>query len=749
MIKRKLLLAAALFAVLCFCLLKTGAVSFLKEMPEVNTYVTLTGKVDQIENKTTCKYVYLTNTKDKRTGKGYGKVLLAVDEGMYEKLDVKLGETVEAYCRYAGFNIARNAGNYDERNYYHSLGVSGKFQLESSKDFTKTGKHWNYLKQWMYEIKTRIVDTFHLVMTGFEKPAGIFSAVVAGEKSELDAEIKELYQENGIAHVLAISGLHISLIGMSVYSLLRRRHSYFSSCLISSLLMAGFCVMSGGSVSAVRATIMFFIRMVAEYFGKTFDMLSALALSAILIIGENPNILFNGAFQLSFSAILGVGVLNPIITDFYASENRLLNAFTVSLSVSLATLPIISSIYYEIPLYSVFLNLIIVPLMSFVLGSGILCGLVGVASIALGRFIIGAGVYLLSFVEILCTVIDRIPYSILITGKPTLWQILLFYLILAAGLYILKRKSGRKKWQPRTKSDRKIPVKKVIPVLLWALLLFLLPILNIPTSHLRLNFFDVGQGEGYLIQSPDHVNYLIDGGSTTVKNLKEYRLESALKYLGISTIDYSIITHSDTDHISGVTELIKDSGAGHIIIKNLVLPDIEGNEKQEELIQLAKEREIHVIKFHAGDVLSDPSIKLTCLHPEQGGSSEDSNGQSLVFRLEFGDFKALLTGDISMEEEKALSAKDISGMDLLKVAHHGSRTSTSEDFLQNVFKGSERGIALISAGANNSYGHPHKETLSRLANVKAEVFCTAQYGEITVDVDRSGTIQMEKYLLNF
>ncbi len=749
MIKRKLLFTALLFALLCFCFPKFGKELFFPEMPGINEQVLLTGVVDQIENKTGNHYIFIKKTRNPDTGKKYGKVIITAAEDVFEKLDIKLGGSIEGYFRYTGFHVARNAGNYDEKEYYHSLGIAGKFRLEKSEDLKKTGTQWNYLKQWLYQIKKNIVDTFESTMTGFHKQIGIFSAIVVGEKSGLDQNVKELYQNNGIAHILAISGLHISMIGMSVYSILRKRHGYPFSCLISSLVMVGFCIMSGGSVSAVRATTMFLVRMLAELLGKTFDMLSSLALAAILILADNPLILKNGAFLLSFSAIMGVCVINKVLSDYLPSENRLIHAFLASFSVSLATLPVITSMYYELPIYSVILNLLILPLMSFVLGSGILCGLAGTVSIALGRIFIGAGVYLLSFVEILCMVINRIPYSIMITGKPALWKVILFYITLTVGLLFMKQKTRmEKKWLKEVR-NRKVLRKRILWVLLWTVFLILTIFIKIPSGMLNLVFFDVGQGDGYLIQSPSGRNYLIDGGSTSVNKLKEYRLESAIKYLGVSSIDYSIITHADTDHISGVMDLIRDKGAGHISIKNLVVADLPGNEKMEELIRMAQESRIPIIKMHSGTVITDGKIRLTCLHPEEKYVAKDNNGKSLVFLLEYDSFKALLTGDMGESEEIRLLENGIRKVNLLKVAHHGSRTSSSEDFLNGIFAGSLQKIAVISAGENNSYGHPHKETINRLQEAGAEVFCTAETGEIIISVDKTGTVKAEKYLLNF
>lgn len=748
MIKRKLLFAAVLFAVLCFCLIKLCGVTFLCEMPKKQSYVTVTGKIDQIENKTNSQYIFLKNARNALTGIRYGKIIISADAGTGDILDLKLGSRIEAECKYIGFNISRNAGNFDEQGYYHSLGISGKFLLEKDENLKKIGKGWNYIKQLLYGIKKKIVSTFDSVLGDDSKFRGFFSAIVAGEKNGLDNNIKELYQDNGIIHILAISGLHISMIGMSLFKILRRRNGYPVSCLLSSLVMVGFCIMCGGSVSAVRATVMFIVRMLAEMTGKTFDMLSAMALSAILILAGNPNIIFNGAFLLSFSAILGVGVINEILAAYYDSKSRLLKAFIVSFSVSLATMPVITSLYYEIPLYAVILNLIVVPLMSYVLGSGILCGIAGALSVALGRLIIGAGVYLLSFVEILCTVIDRIPCSIIITGKPAAWKILVFYFILAAGLLWMKRKS-RKKKSAEIKKDKSIVIKKAGVIILWASILFAVLVIRVPSQKLIMTFFDVGQGEGYLIQSPSGKNYLIDGGSATVSELMKYRLESAIKYRGVSTIHYSIITHTDTDHISGVIDLLKDIGTGHISIENLVLPELNEDGKQEELIKLAKEKGTNVIKIKAGDTFKDGDLSLSCIHPEKNYEAKNSNGLSLVFILKFGNFKAVLTGDIGLEEETNLAEEDLGGASLLKVAHHGSRYSSTSKFLQQVFEDSDEKIAVISAGVNNSYGHPHKETLNRLKDIGTDNFCTAECGEITVTADKKGYIKVEKYLLNF
>ena len=741
--KRKLLLAALLAVALFFVLIFLCRIPLLKKMPEVSSAVLLYGKVYKIEKKKECSYLFLSFAATETEGRtdSLGKVIVVIPE---TAAIPKIGNRIYASCFYTGFRTARNFGNFDEQAYYHSLGIAGKFELQKGSVPVITDASYDPIRQWLFETREKITETFQELLSSVPEKAGIFSAIVTGDRSDVDGEIKTLYQKNGIAHILAVSGLHISLIGMGIFRILRKLFSLRTSGICASVVMLLFCIMSGGSASATRATILFLLRMLAAILGKTFDMLSGISFAAICLLLSNPNYLRNTAFLLSFGAVLGIAVCANRATEYLEAESNIKKSFLASLSVFLATAPILMAAYYELNLYSILLNLAVIPLMSLILGSGILGGVIGMMSLAFAKIAIGSGVYLLSAVEILCAICDALPFCVLVTGEPGTFRCLIFYLVLLAGcLFLLRREkkapSGIREWKKKKR-------RRKICFCLWVFVLFLILFVRFPNRTLRISFLDVDQGDGILMEMPDGSVCLIDGGSSTYGTVGKDRMESAIKYLGIGTIDYVFISHSDTDHMSGVIEFLSDESAGHIRIRHLMLPRYPKDEKQAALLAAAEKAGVPVSFLSAGMWFSFGEVTVSCLHPSADYQGDSGNAYSAVLSLTYRSFSALFTGDLEEAEEQILLSKLSSGYDLLKVAHHGSRTSSSEAFLTRIFDPQEEPIAVISAGVRNVYGHPHKEVVDRLLSFGAEVLCTKDCGEICVEVDGAGVIQIRKKL---
>lgn len=765
----------------------------------------------------------------------YRKILLTADRSDIAALDLKSGNRILAEASVTGFSVARNEGNYDEAAYYRAFGVQEKFRLKG--ELTITDASYFPVRNLLSHARSRLTEALTSLM-GENAHAGIFAAIVTGDRSALDPESKDLYQKSGIAHILAISGLHISFLGMSLYTVLRKKMRFAFAALIAGTLMILFCMMSGESASAVRATLMFLLRLLAIRTGRRFDLLSALGFSAISLLVVHPLLICYSGFLLSFGAILGIGVLAPAVSAFLEKEsedpfsaflekesedpfsaflekesedpfsdmepeNRL-SAFLpapgkvrravkasliASLSVTLVTLPVIMNTYYQIPLFSVFLNLLVVPLMGLVLETGVFGALFGLLSLFAGRMVIGAGVYLISLIELLCGLIDRIPFSIVITGPMPAYRTVLYYLILLLFLlfvYFLRKKSravpnapGCNQSSPQSvitvvdlngdaphrlpdlsvrsqevaRADHNVTFfgrhkeprgrKRLVAAGCVLLALSLTIFVHVPSSSLSLTFLDVDQGESILIESPSGEVFLVDGGSTSVSQLYRYRMKSALKYRRIAQIDHVIITHPDSDHISGILSMLEESGADRIRIRDVMIPKIPENAHYQEILKGAEEAGVPVTNLYAGLTINDGRVRFRCLHPSRSYKSAEANGYSAVLELTYGDFKALLTGDLEEDGEKILLRENaLSDVDLLKVAHHGSKNSSTEAFL----KAASPETAVISAGVRNSYGHPHKETRRRLENIGADIYVTAEQGEIFVTAKADGQYQIRTLL---
>lgn len=726
MIRRPLFLLAVLLAVCCliFSLFNIDYEPTFKD----GESVTVSGKIEKIENKTASKYVYLNNAEINRYS--FRRCLIQIYNEDYEKYDLKIGNTIYVLGQYTKFNEARNYGNFDEKYYYHSLNVFVKVRAS---DIEIRNRSYNWISQNLYDMKNRLTESFERAVN--DPRSGIFSAIVTGDKSGLEEETKTLYQESGIAHILAISGLHISLLGMGVFGLLRKKLKFIPAAFLAMLFMACFCIMCGASASALRATIMFGIYLAAKCSGKTYDLLSAMSAALIVILLSNPYYIMNTGFQLSFGAVLAIGIVADPLLEFASVKKTLVKSFILSLSITFFTLPIIASTYYQIPLYSVFLNLIVIPLMSFVLGSGFFSGILGIGSMLAGRFFAGIGFYILIFIEGISELFLYFPYSIINTGNPNAVKIIFFYICMFSGtgfIYLISEKKRKDKLNAPSRliSGSGFLRFAIICVMFVSMLLVLL--IKPVRTDLKILMFDVDQGDGIVIISPENNVYMIDGGSTGVDELYRYRLKSALKYECISRIDYEIITHTDTDHLSGVMQMLNDDSKDKIEIGNILLPEISGNENYDELTELAEKKGVNVMRIYAGMQINDGDLTFNCLHPSKEFYSDDVNGYSTVLEMNYKNFSALFTGDLGEDEEQMLIQKGaLKHYDMLKVAHHGSKYSSSENFLEAV----RPKLAIISAGIDNSYGHPAKETLQRLNEAGASVYCTAWDGEIIVNVD--------------
>lgn len=624
-----------------------------------------------------------------------------------QSVSVKIKNHLEITGKLSFYEEARNPGNYDLRFYYAKKGI---YASVSAEEITVTEARYSPLGEGVYALKQRIGDT--LVAGLGERNGQVINGILLGEKREIDPSLKETYQLSGIGHVLSISGLHISLIGMTLFGLIRRMTGSFKVAGgLGIVFLLGYSFLIGFSVSIFRATVMFLFRVGAEITGRKYDAYTAVAVAALLTVLVNPFALLGAGFYLSYLAILGLILLYPVVSDIP------LPLILPGACVQIMLLGALSYSFFEVPLYSIFLNLLIIPLLSVIVALGIIGGVLGGVAIV-GRpcfFITGKVLWLY---EVLAEKTLHIPGARVINGKANVQVIVIYYILLAIFIWAWHKHSFKK----------------------WIRLIALSGALfggtffighTCADNDLKIIFFDVGQGDGTLITTPGGQNILIDGGSTSVEELAKYRLEPTLKYYGIKKLDYVFVSHGDKDHYSGIKEMIERE-AKSIPIETLIFPAyINADSELLELKNLAQKNGITCLFLDQGKGMEIDGVKLTGLHPER--LYQDENAASLVLLLEYGKKSVLFTGDVEGEGEKALTKALIEAdidIDVLKVAHHGSKGSTSDEFLEQA----KPELAIISAGKRNLYGHPHKETLSRLRERAIMIRRTDKEGAIILQI---------------
>lgn len=613
---------------------------------------------------------------------------------------------------------SRNPGEFDSKQYYACQKIY--YQMKDGKVCDKsTG--YSYFGQFLQEIRQKAGTILDEAAGSY---AGIFQAMILGERENLDAETKMQYQMAGIMHILAISGLHISFVGMGFFRLLKKAGAGNGVAgAVSAFLIYAYGIVTGGSVSAMRAVGMFLVLVGAGIAGRSYDLLSAMALSAIVLLLDAPAYLYNVSFLLSFGAVIGIGALTPEICSLLNLKKRTAKSLAGSVIVWLITLPIALHAYGEVSLAGVILNLLVLPTSGIVLASGIFALPVGIFVIEIAKRVVFPGKCVLFLYEKLCEAVGWIPHSTWIAGSPQLWQCVVYYVMLGVAFMGVK-------WG-----------KKAASVALVILAVVFLGYHS--RNGLTITCLDIGQGDCCVLKMPGGENFLIDGGSSNKKNTAVCQILPYLKNQGIATLDGIFVSHTDQDHISGIEELLElcAQNLATVRVKNLILPDWNTTgEEYEKLKMLAEQTGILVQTAREGNLLKTKEAQIEILAPENGADGSDTNEDGMVMEVHFGKFRGLFTGDIGAETEKKLldSMEDV---DFLKVAHHGSKYSTCQGFLDVV----SPEIAVISCSAKNTYGHPSADTIKRLEDCGAQVEYTMKNGAITVQTDGEG-IWLDRFI---
>ena len=688
---------------------------------------------------------------------------------------------------------ATNPGEFDAEKFYTNRGVL--FAVKKA-DVIKVSISGNKLLQGLKEF--RLKQEAYLEKYLPDGNDAIMKAMLLGNKKEMDEDTKALYQKNGIAHILAISGLHISLLGMSVYNVfLRFPFPKWVILSLSGSFLILYCLMVGFSASAFRAFIMFSFFLVSKLVKRSYDMITAMAFSVMVWLMIYPEYLFDCGFQLSYAAIIGIGILKPVleeITDTIRNKwfRKGIKVFLPSLSVNLMTAPILIYHYYELSFFSIALNLIVLPLMTPLLLCGI-CMLImanmfgNISGIAPTLCAISVNLMLWIF-EMGCRFLELFPIGRRNIAPLPIGEIILYYSILFVMTVLVKKKSHIYQFIFPTVCILMLIIPQKLDFSVWTL--------------------DVGQGDCNVIFTKEGNCFVIDCGSTSKYNVGEKILIPFLKYHGVASVDGVIISHPDADHMNGVLELMELGEEENIDIKGIYIYE-KGPENEpgawEEVLGKADEKEIFVSYIGQGDVLRTDSLEMECIYPLEEQEGLTGNAASLVMSVKCEEFRGLFTGDMETEGERILLNEYGESMlpneygesmlpneygesilpngdgesmlpneyvesilpneyvesilpneyvesilpnahgeqmvktgkyDFLKVGHHGSATSTGSDFLQWV----KPKYAVISCGENNSYGHPHVETLKSLAAVGSVVMTTPECGAVTIEASLDGRI---------
>lgn len=608
--------------------------------------------------------------------------------------------TLRAIYRFSGAFVApspaTNPGGYDEEKILAQRGIATLFEAEAPGTLNADPPHW---AQWLNSVK----DRCSAILSRYLDPGqqALIAATLFGDVSTLNEDFYNVSQQFGIIHIFSVSGLHVSFILAFVLllaRLLRRQHSWGLFLLMVPLLTL-YTLLSDASAPAVRASIMGLATLLAMRLMRYRDPLTIIALAALALLLANPYNLWQIGFQLSFLAMLGLILLTPRFEPFLGFlPKSLASALAVSLAAECVSLPLVAYYFYQIAPLSTLMNLLVVPFFSLLVPLALVALLVAAAVPALGvLFFLPVRMLILVIVALMDIVNSLTGTLHIYIGQPSIWLLLLCYAALIAFCLV-------------PLEARKMNAASLAAAVLCLAVLILRPAVS---EDLRLTMVDVGQGTGCTYQTADGYWLVFDTGPGT-DTVAQY-----LRYCGVNTIDALVLSHSDSDHIGGAAHILRDFHVRQL----LASPYAQTSEEWQALVPYLGNTEIVTVDAPLTFSLGESRLDCTLLAASDDGSE---NSNQVVSLLNDDGCTTLFCGDTDSEDLAAIPWT--AATDLILVPHHGSKNSWNADF----YRQHSPTLTLISAGANNRYGHPHAETTDGLDSLGIPALCTADVGAVRI-----------------
>ena len=590
----------------------------------------------------------------------------------------------------------------------------------------------------LLQFKQRAVTTIARIVPAPE--SAVLQSMLFGDRTFLTDRMLENYRIAGLAHTIVVSGFHVSIILSLVLGFSQFVTTPRWALLVTTLVLILYAMMVGLKPSVIRAVIMSLAYLLGQvWLGRRTSSLAILGLLAFGMTAYDPTDLYDVSFQLSFAATLGIILYTEPISaaiqarvqqitspDFVKGYARhLITIVAMTLSAQLLTLPLVAWHFEQISLISIISNLFTVPVLPISMTLGSAATFVGMAFEPLGE-ILGWLVWLpLRYMTGMLAVFARVPFAAVPVQISSFSVVTLYLLIGLISWYRSQPVTLRLEIWERVMVD--VPERSLAGGSLAAMLLIFGWYNTQPDGMLHVTFFDVGQGDATLIETPSGNQILIDAGYSP--SMISSRLGRAIPFWD-RTIDLVIVTHPDADHVAGVPEVLARYEVGQLLVDG---HHTDISEFYAAMLNAAETHSMMPTTLRAGEVIAiDDGVRLEIVHPGEVLDDETRNNNSVSMRLVYGAFSLLLTGDAEHSAENEILRRNLPLQSMVyKAGHHGSKTSSTPAFLDAV----NPQIVVVSAGEGNRFGHPHPEVMERFAERGATVLCTNQFGSIEVVTD--------------
>lgn len=677
-------------------------------------------------------------------------------------IELKYGDKITFSGTYTKPEVQRNYKGFNYSQYIKQLKIYGtikceKVQIIKNNQGNRIFKTSNQIIEKMVSKIKKNLD---------KETASILLGLILGDKTDIDEQTQDNFRNASMSHILAVSGMHVTYVLLGINLILRKIFGKRNTNIISISVLIFYMFLTNFSPSIVRAGIMGIIMILSKLIYRKNDIYNTISISLFLILIYNPFLIQNLGLQLSYGGVIGIVIFNNHILNILKNINaknkvykyrirpkiggfldKIKEIVSVSISVQLFILPLMIVSLNTFNPYFLISNFIL----SFVIGPIVILGFIFIIIVLLNSSIAN---FLTPLIQIgvktleLISDIGKLPFSKIYISTPRVFLISIYYLFLFAFFlfYNIYSTKNPNKTQIRVKNLialMKINLRKIVKkvrIIIIIIILFFSVIHCIP-KNLKIHFIDVGQGDSSFIITPRSKTILIDGGGSSNSDF-DVGKSTLIPYIldrGFTKIDIVIISHFDQDHVGAILTLLQELKVGKVYISK----QAESSENYEKFLKIISEKNIKVYEIMAGNKIHiEKDLYLDVLWPTENLISENVlNNNAIVCNLHYKKFSMLFTGDIEEISEKEIlkvysKNKDLLMASVLKVAHHGSKTSSTIDFINAV----NPKYALIGVGENNRFGHPANITIKNLQEKNIEIYRTDKSGEISIKVDRNGKI---------
>ena len=626
-----------------------------------------------------------------------------------EKL--KYGSIIKINAQYTEATRDRNYGGFNYKTYLRTKKIYGIFNVEDV-EIVKNGSDNIIIKLRKY-IKSKLREKLK------KENSELAISLIVGDRSHISSEVEDNFKKANLMHMLAISGAHFSYVILIATFISNRLQHKRLGQLIQIIAIIFFMNLTGNTASVVRAGIMSILLIGSSICKRQNDSLNNIAISAIIQIINNPYIILDSGFMLSYSGVLGIILFYKKI-----SEHIHFKSIALTISANIFIIPIMIYNFHTISGSFIISNICA----SWLLGIIIILEFISLCiPIKLLYMILDLLIMMLRKIAEICA---NIPFAQMYVPKYAIFFVIVIYILIFC---------------------RKLKCRKYVYSFLTigASILLIVNFTDVYQDRMRINFIDVGQGDSCLIRYKG-TNIMIDSGGSLSKNkdgksydIGENVINNYLLNRGITRLDYIMASHFDEDHSQGFVFLLKNMKVKNVIISE----QYKTSSIYEQFKQICKKQNIQIIYVKSGDEIRIKDLAFKILHPkskENQISENPLNNNAIVCMVKYKNRRILFTGDIEKVAENEMVKEYTNGLkaDILKVGHHGSKTSTTKEFLDLI----NPSVALIGVGQNNKFGHPNEDVIKRLEEKNIQIYRTDEMGEISVIIDKNGKIKINTHI---